>query len=209
MLARELHDELGQYLNVIKLDAVGLLRDDQRSSAGALHQRASAIVENCNHIHGALATLIRELRPAGLDELGLAAAVEHCVQTWRTRLPDLALELSISGDFDDTAGDHRGDLYRLVQEALTNVAKHAAAHRVDIRLERLAGGGAAADGIEVTVADDGVGTTAGAPTRGLGLIGMRERVMALQGKLAFTSTAGQGFELSARIPVPDDTGQQS
>src|SRR6185437_11394253 len=64
-LARELHDELGQYLNVIKLDAVGI-RDDLRVTQAAAHQRASTIVENCNHTHRALSTLMRELRPAGL-----------------------------------------------------------------------------------------------------------------------------------------------
>jgi signal transduction histidine kinase len=209
-LARELHDELGQYLNVIKLDAVGL-RDDQRASPAAVHQRTSAIVENCNHIHGTLATLIRELRPTGLDELGLAAAVEHCIQTWRTRLPDVSLRLSISGDFTTLPESIAVTLYRLVQEALTNVAKHAAAHQVAIRLERAGDGGVAGVGgerVEVTVADDGVGTAAGIPTRGLGLIGMRERVMALQGELAFTSMPGQGFELAARIPV-SNTGHEA
>jgi signal transduction histidine kinase len=206
-LARELHDELGQYLNVIKLDAVGL-RDDQRATAAAMHQRTSAIVENCNHIHGALATLIRELRPAGLDELGLAAALEHCVETWRTRLPDVSVGLSISGDFTTLPEAVAVTLYRLVQEALTNVAKHAAAHQVAIRLERAGDEGVGGERIEVTVADDGVGT-AGLPTRGLGLIGMRERVMALQGELAFASAPGQGFELSARIPVPADTRRES
>lgn len=60
--------------------------------------------------------------------------------------------------------------------------------------------------IEVTVADDGVGTAAGLPTRGLGLIGMRERVLALQGELVFTSAPGEGFELAARIPVASDGG---
>src|SRR5579883_1833424 len=97
-LARELHDELGQYLNVIKLDAVGI-RDDAQAAQTAMHRRASTIVENCNHIHGTLATLIRELRPTGLDELGLAAALEHCVETWRARLPEVCLRLSIAGDF--------------------------------------------------------------------------------------------------------------
>jgi glucose-6-phosphate-specific signal transduction histidine kinase len=97
-LARELHDELGQYLNVIKLDAVGI-RDASLASQAATHRRASTIVEICNHIHGTLATLIRELRPTGLDELGLAAALEHCVATWRPRLPDASLRLDIAGDF--------------------------------------------------------------------------------------------------------------
>jgi signal transduction histidine kinase len=207
-LARELHDELGQYLNVIKLDAVGL-RDEQRASPAAMQQRTSAIVENCNHIHVALATLIRELRPAGLDELGLAAAVEHCVQTWRTRLPDVSLELSINGDFTTLPETIAVTLYRLVQEALTNIAKHAAAHHVAVRLERAGDEGMGGERIEVTVADDGVGTAAGPPTRGLGLIGMRERVMALQGELAFASTPGKGFELAARIPVPPSMGNES
>lgn len=207
-LARELHDELGQYLNVIKLDAVGL-RDEQRASPAAMQQRTSAIVENCNHIHGALATLIRELRPAGLDELGLAAAVEHCVQTWRTHLPDVSLQLSISGDFTTLRESIAVTLYRLVQEALTNVAKHAAARHVAIRLQRTGDEGVGGERIEVTVADDGVGTAAGLPTRGLGLIGMRERVMALRGELAFASMPGKGFELAARIPVPSNMGSES
>jgi two-component system, NarL family, sensor histidine kinase UhpB len=207
-LARELHDELGQYLNVIKLDAVGL-RDDQRASSAAIHQRASAIVENCNHTHRALATLIRELRPAGLDELGLAAAVEHCVQTWRTRLPEVSLGLSINGDFTALPESVAVTLYRLVQEALTNVAKHAAARHVSIRLDRLDDGGANGDTIAVRVTDDGVGSAAVLPTRGLGLIGMRERVLALRGELAFTRSPGQGFELSARISVPSSTGRES
>ena len=207
-LARELHDELGQYLNVIKLDAVGI-RDGGQASEAATHRRASTIVENCNHIHGSLATLIRELRPTGLDELGLAAALEHCVETWRARLPGVSLRLSIAGDFTSLAESITVTLYRLVQEALTNVAKHAAASHVAVRLERGTGGGADDDRIELTVEDDGVGTSPGQPTRGLGLIGMRERVMALQGKLVFTSSPGRGFELSARIPVPPDAGHTS
>lgn len=207
-LARELHDELGQYLNVIKLDAVGL-RDDQRASPALMRQRASAIVENCNHIHGALAILIRELRPAGLDELGLAAAVEHCVQTWRTRLPQVSLALSTSGELTGLTESVAVTVYRLVQEALTNVAKHAAARSVAIHLVRVGNEGGADDGIEVTVTDDGVGAAGGQSSRGLGLIGMRERVMALHGELALTSTPGKGFELSARIPVPSGTGHHS
>lgn len=200
-LARELHDELGQYLNVIKLDAVGI-RDDQRPLPAATLSRASTIVENCNHIHGALATLMRELRPTGLDELGLAAALEHCIETWRARLPGVSLRLSITGDFATLPEAITVTLYRLVQEALTNVAKHAAARQVAIRLDRLASVEAQGEQISVTVQDDGVGSTAGLPTRGLGLIGMRERVLALEGTLALTSSPGQGFELAVKIPVP-------
>jgi signal transduction histidine kinase len=202
-LARELHDELGQYLNVIKLDAVGI-RDDSQASQAATHRRASTIVEICNHVHGALATLIRELRPTGLDELGLAAALEHCVSTWRARLPDASLQLDIAGDFSALPESIMVTLYRLVQEALTNVAKHAAAGHVNIRLERVAANGADGDRVLASVSDDGAGTSPELPTQGLGLIGMRERVMALHGSLVFTSSPGRGFELSARIPVPPE-----
>ena len=200
-LARELHDELGQYLNVIKLDAVGI-RDDQRGSTAMTHQRASTIVENCNHIHGAVTTLIRELRPTGLDELGLAAALEHCLETWRARLPAVTLRLSIVGDFTALPESIMVTLYRLVQEALTNIAKHSGARHVTVRLERRGAVRTDEDSIEATVLDDGVGAVATPPSRGLGLIGMRERVRALQGRLAVTSSPGRGFELSARIPVP-------
>lgn len=208
-LARELHDELGQYLNVIKLDAVGI-RNDTQASQTAMHRRASTIVENCNHIHGALATLIRELRPTGLDELGLAAALEHCVETWRIRLPGVSLRLSIAGDFTGLPESITVTLYRLVQEALTNIAKHAAASHVSVRLERAVAGGADGDRIDVTVVDDGIGVVPGLPSRGLGLIGMRERVISLQGKLTITSSPGQGFELAAQIPVsPPPSGHAS
>jgi two-component system, NarL family, sensor histidine kinase UhpB len=204
-LARELHDELGQYLNVIKLDAVGI-RDDGQVLPAASHRRATTIVENCNHIHGALASLIRELRPTGLDELGLAAALEHCLETWRPRLPGVSLRLDIAGDFSALPESITVTLYRLVQEALTNVAKHAAARNVDVRLERAGAPGGEGDRIEASVADDGVGTSPGLPTRGLGLMGMRERVRALRGELLFSSSPGSGFELCARIPVPPAAG---
>lgn len=199
-LARELHDELGQYLNVIKLDAVGV-RDDRGIDSAAARTRASAIVENCNHIHRTLATLIRELRPAGLDELGLSAAIEHCVQTWRTRLPEVALRLSVTGDLTALPADLALTVYRLVQEALTNVAKHAAAHRVDIHLDRVGASGRTDDVVTATIIDDGVGSDGAHSASGLGLIGMRERVKALHGELSVASRPGHGFRLSARIPI--------
>jgi two-component system, NarL family, sensor histidine kinase UhpB len=130
--------------------------------------------------------------------------LEHCVETWRARLPVASLRLDIAGDFSALPESVTVTLYRLVQEALTNVAKHAAASRVNVRLERTGGRGAENDSILASVSDDGVGVSAGAPTRGLGLIGMRERVMTLRGTLVFNSLPGRGFELSARIPVPPE-----
>ncbi len=199
-LARELHDELGQYLNVIKLDAVAI-RDGRLQGATSLHERAEAIVANCNHIHRALTSLIRQLRPVGLDELGLGAALEHCIDTWRPRLPDAQLSLELEGEFGDLAEAVTLTVYRVVQEALNNIAKHAAAGKVTMRLERAPAGAGAPDLVTVTVVDDGVGVDTTVPTQGLGLIGMRERVAALAGRLKVTSSPGRGFELQAQIPV--------
>ena len=204
-LARELHDELGQYLNVIKLDAVAFREGLAHGSSGhtsGLHERAEAIVANCNHIYAALTSLIRQLRPVGLDELGLAAALEHCVNTWRPRLPDVQLDLSLMGELDDLTEAVTLTVYRVLQEGLNNVAKHARARRVAMEVERTGEPGRPTGQlIRVTVADDGVGVDTQSPTQGLGLIGMRERVGALAGQMEVASVPGKGFELQVRIPV--------
>jgi two-component system sensor histidine kinase UhpB len=199
-LARELHDELGQYLNVIKLDAVAV-RDGRLTGATTLRERAEAIVANCNHIHAALTSLIRQLRPVGLDELGLGAALEHCIDTWRPRLPDVRLSLGLVGELGDLTEAVTLTVYRVVQEGLNNVAKHASAGEVTMQVERVSAGAGAPDLVTVTIADDGLGVDIKVPTQGLGLIGMRERVAALAGRLDVTSTPGRGFELKAQIPV--------
>jgi two-component system, NarL family, sensor histidine kinase UhpB len=199
-LARELHDELGQYLNVIKLDAVAM-RDGRLTGATTLHERAEAIVANCNHIHTALTSLIRQLRPVGLDELGLGAALEHCIDTWRPRLPDVQLSLELVGELADLTEAVTLTVYRVVQEALNNIAKHASAGRVTMRLQRTRADEGLPELVTVTVVDDGVGVDTTVPTQGLGLIGMRERVAALAGRLEVTSAPGGGFELQAQIPV--------
>jgi signal transduction histidine kinase len=199
-LARELHDELGQYLNVIKLDAVAI-RDGRLTDPTSLRAQAGAIVTNGNHIHTVLTSLIRQLRPVGLDELGLGAALEHCIDTWRPRLPDVRLNLELSGDFGDLTEAVTLTVYRVVQEGLNNVAKHAAAGQVTMRLERTPAGTGSPDFVTVAIADDGVGADTQVPTQGLGLIGMRERVAALAGHLEVSSTPGSGFQLKARIPV--------
>ena len=196
-LARELHDELGQYLNVIKLDAVAI-RDEREAERAILRERAEAIVANSNHIHGALTSLIRQLRPVGLDELGLGAALEHCVNTWRPRLVGVQLDLELAGDLADLSETLTLTLYRIFQEGLNNVAKHSRAGRVALEVRRVLG---PRDVITMRIADDGVGLEAAAPTQGLGLIGIRERVAALSGHLEVKSPPGGGFELVVEIPV--------
>lgn len=199
-LARELHDELGQYLNVIKLDAVGI-RDGRPGQDSLPQERAEAIVANCNHIHAALAALIRQLRPVGLDDLGLCAALEHCVATWRARLPGTQVDLEFVGDLDNLEEALTLTVYRFVQEGLNNVAKHSSARHVTLTVARTRMDPDGCGLIALTITDDGVGAAAAVPTTGLGLVGMRERVAALRGRLQVTTARGKGFQLSAEIPV--------
>ena len=208
-LARDLHDELGQYLNVMKLDAV-FIRDAGQGDEALVGTASRALIDNVDRIYAVVSNLIRQLRPVGFDELGIAAAIEYCVNEWRARLPDVTMDLSIVGDLRELVEIKRLALYRLVQESLTNIARHAHATRVSIRieragrLERVGLGMDAGDGFDevvVTIADNGRGLDLVAPRAGLGLVGMRERVAALGGRLKLTSRPGAGLEIAAAIPL--------
>ena len=198
-LARDLHDELGQYLNVIKLDAVSI-RDAASSGNDVAGNAARAVIENVDRVYGVVSSLIRQLRPVGFDELGIAAALENCVNDWRARLPEAVIELSIDGGFDDSNEIRALALFRLVQEALTNVARHSRATRVEIRVARIRRS-ETQEFIEVSIVDNGRGTDMEAPHTGLGLVGMRERVAAFGGSLTLAGACGAGFQVMASMPV--------
>jgi two-component system, NarL family, sensor histidine kinase UhpB len=198
-LAHDLHDELGQYVNAIKLDAVAIR--EASANVAALHAPACAMIANIDRVYDVLRGLIRELRPVGLDELGVLAALEHCINEWRSRLPETKVEMSSTGELD-SLGEARGlVIVRLVQEALTNIARHAHATQVRIRIDRTK----RPQGIEVMIADDGRGTDLRRPRTGLGLVGMRERVVALGGSIKLTSDRGQGFTVKVFLPLPSST----
>jgi signal transduction histidine kinase len=144
-------------------------------------------------VHTVVNNIIRRLRPAGLDELGLVAALENCVDHWRQRLPDTRFTLSVSGSLDDLGESMNLTIYRLIQEGLTNSFKHAGAQRIDINLSR-------ASDVLVTVADDGRGTAASSRS-GFGLSGMKERVELMGGTFSIESSAGRGFAIEARLPT--------
>ena len=203
-LARDLHDELGQYLNVIKLDAVSI-RDAPQSADPLVGAAARAMIENVDRIYAVVTSLIRQLRPAGFDELGVGAAIEHCVNDWRARLPEAGVELVIDPALGDLDEIRALALYRLVQEALTNVARHSGASRVEIRIGRQPS--ATQEIIEISIGDNGRGADLGAvdpgaaPIAGLGLVGMRERMAAFGGSVTLTSRPGTGFRITALLPV--------
>jgi signal transduction histidine kinase len=196
-LARELHDELGQYVNAIKIDAVEI-RENARRHELALERPATAIIDAANHVHRAVSDMIRRLRPVGLDDLGLTAALEHCVGGWRERLRGTTFDLRIDGDTDDFGDARNLALYRIAQEGLTNISKHAQATRVDIRLARHQAENGR-DEIVFSLFDDGVGGNG--KGAGFGLIGMRERVESLGGSLMIDTKPGGGFRIVARLPI--------
>lgn len=212
-LARELHDELGQYLNAIKIEAVALRNARALAVAPGAHDSdatsettsevtrsaAAAIIANADHVYGTVGALIRRLRPVGLDELGLAAALEHLVDGARARAPQTRFTLTIAGEIDDLGEAAELALYRLVQEGLTNCAKHAAAPAMSIEILRAPEPGG--ERIIVTLTDDGVGTDWSRQRDGLGLVGMRERIEALGGQLAVSTAPGRGFRVVASFPI--------
>jgi signal transduction histidine kinase len=217
-LARELHDELGQYLNAIKLDAVSICESGGRdptssadpssssdpassSDSPASTQASLSIIRSIDHVHAAVSDMIRRLRPVGLDELGLAAAIESCVDHWRQRLPSTRFCLIMHGELDALDEPVNLTLYRLIQEGLTNIYKHADARQVDIVLERLAAVHSGRDELHLSVADNGRGVDPGARPSGFGLSGMRERVEMAGGTFLVDSAPGRGFCFDARLPT--------
>jgi two-component system, NarL family, sensor histidine kinase UhpB len=204
-LARDLHDELGQTLNAIKLDAVAV-REVIPPAEAAARTAASAMIEHIDRVYAVVAGLIRQLRPVAFDELGVAAALEHCVGDWRHRLPSTRIQMGIECDLSRLDAVRALALFRLVQESLTNIARHAQARRVDIRI---AAAGEMSECIEATISDDGRGAELGLPGSGLGLIGMRERTAAFGGSLVLSSAPGAGFKVCATLPIAAATSDGS
>ena len=196
-LAREMHDELGQYLVAIRLDATAI-RDDLSSPPERTAKVAAAILSHADHVQAVVRDIIGRLRPAGLDELGLAAALENCIENWRRRLPGLDIRLLIRGDLDGIGEDRSLALYRLTQEAMVNVSRHAAASRMQIALidERDADGRRK---VHFSAEDDGRGATLTPRHGGFGLAGMRERVQSLGGTFLVDSQSGAGFRIQATV----------
>lgn len=196
--ARELHDETLQGMGAIRMRLAAARRGTREDLDAAVDE---AIEELTSHI-ASLRGLISELRPATLDEYGLAAAIEGLAAHHEVTS---GLEVAVEIDLCDEAGaplelepEFEDLLFRATQEALANVVRHARAERVEVKLGRALGG------VELVVADDGVGFDSEAPTDGLGLVGLGERVTMHRGQLAVRSLPGEGTILRVRLPLERD-----
>jgi len=191
-LARELHDETGQALTSILLGLKPLEQaaatDDDRAAAASLRELVVSTLQDVRR-------LAVELRPSALDDFGLVPALERLADTFRGQT-GMHVDLESNLGEERLPGDVETVLYRIVQEALTNVVKHARANRVSILLT-------AKDGaVAAVVEDDGLGFDPQATgDSGLGLVGMRERVGLVGGRLQIESAAGAGTTVVAQVPL--------
>jgi signal transduction histidine kinase len=195
-LSRELHDHVGQMLTALRLE-VGRLERTRTTADG----RFTQAVAECKSLVETMLRTVRDLalglRPSMLDDLGLQPALEWHVRDFRRRY-SLRVALSVTGDLSDLPDHVRTCAYRIVQEALTNCARHAQASQVDISVclqVHL---------LEVSVVDDGVGFDPTDRPRGLGLLGIEERVRELQGTFTIHSAPTHGTRLTVTLPASED-----
>jgi len=199
-LSRELHDEFGQCLAAINAVAASVTQtaEEEHPALAAEGRRLSRIAGDMMQ---ALRDILNRLRPAGIDELGLLESIQGLVAEYDNR--GARIELTTRGEFGHLSQAIAVSVYRIVQECLTNVSKHAGASHVSVVLERVDPAGVPGAGcIEVTVEDDGKsGRVALARGQGLGLLGMHERVTALGGELGLRVRDSGGLSVHARIPL--------
>jgi two-component system sensor histidine kinase UhpB len=201
-LARELHDELGQSISAIKAISISIARQPQ---AGArVREGAESIVAVCNRIYDTVRAMMNRLRPAVVDELGLRVGLERTVDDWNAHHEDAFCRLTAASEIDDLGEEIQIGVYRIVQECLTNVAKHAQANTVDVTVEV-----AERDATRLLllrVRDDGRGFDPAATPAGLGLGGVRERVQSLGGEMDIVAAAGSGVDIRITFPLDEAAG---
>ena len=190
-IARDIHDELGQSLTALRIDLDWLDEHPHDQGASAKVKRMSDIlVKTVDSVR----RITSRLRPGMLDDLGLAAAIEWQVEQFAAR-KGIPCELKMNRDDFELDERLSISIYRIIQEALTNVLRHAAASRVQVALVQNEGE------IALEVRDDGKGFQSASKQRSYGLLGIKERVHILGGKVNIESEAGRGTLLRANIPL--------
>ena len=195
-IARELHDELGQALTALKMD-VGFLRERLATADEETREKLASMQLLLDGTVAATRRISADLRPLVLDDLGLVAGADWLVQSFinRTGVP---CELVIGHGDLDLRDPHATTLFRVLQESLTNIAKHSDAKQVEVILEREGGE------VILTVHDNGRGFSTADPARpgSFGLMGLRERAALLDGTVCIDSAPGKGTRIELRLPAP-------
>ena len=196
-LSRELHDEMGQCLTAIQADAESI-KDSATKDKTRIFTSADAILKVSAHIYDVVHSMMHLLRPSVLDNLGLVEALKEEIETWKKRNPKINCNYAFDGDLS-SLGEHTNiSIYRIVQECLTNITKYASATKVNIVLKN------DTENLNLLISDDGVGMDTDSNIHdsghGLGLIGMRERIQALNGMFSYETSVGKGFHIFIHIP---------
>lgn len=200
-LARELHDELGQYVTAIKTFAVAIANKTKANNASPgmtdIESHARVIVSAANQIYDGMHNIIRQLRPGALDNLGLAETLKDLVATYQTQNSSIKINLQLKGDLQGLGETVSINLYRIVQESLNNALKYAEASAIDINLTKTKTGE-----LQLNIKDNGIGMDIEAvdQTNHFGLLGMRERAQALHGTFNVDAAANLGTTIYINIP---------
>ncbi len=190
-LARDIHDEIGQYLTAINVDATVIMG---AKSLTLVQESAKAISDVAKKMMDIVRDILQRLRPDALDELGLGAALWELVDAWRQRSREVSTSVSIAKNLDKVDEVTAIAVYRIVQESLTNVSKHSNAKRLRLEVK------SENNVIHIHVEDDGRGFSVNVKTQGYGLAGMRERVLGLGGEVAIKSELTHGTSIMVKIP---------
>ncbi len=203
-IARELHDELAQGITAVRALAGAIVQ--RTAEQPALHGPAQSIVAVTGQMQDGVRTILHRLRPQqGNCNPGADETLQRYLQGWQQHYPDIALDMTLAAGPTPISDELVQAVMRIVQEGLTNVARHAAATRVEVALRRLQVG--EDSWLELVLADNGrgLGTPSSAAGCGFGLAGMRERVLALAGEIQFDTAAGGGTRLCVRLPATNIT----
>lgn len=197
-LANDLHDECGQTLTALQF-GIETLRSSLPGSASVPAQQCNQLVDLTSRLSDHVRRLTAQLLPAVLENSGIGETSRWHVQQLRRQRPDLQVDLWIAEEEARPSSEVETTLYRILQEGVNNVLEHARASQVKIRLR-------CGDTCELTIEDDGIGfdpgeVWTGDSPRGLGLLGMRERVASHHGRFTIDSAPGQGTVLRALLPA--------
>jgi two-component system sensor histidine kinase UhpB len=193
ILAQELHDEFGQSITAIKA-VLASIEQTKHQDSEALKNSARIIGTFSDRMYEVARRMMRQLRPAILDEFGLISALQDMIDDWNSRHEDVFCYFEFNGKFDELGEEVNISIYRVIQESLTNIIKHAQATDVTVCLQRVKNDPAYTFGVKLLIKDNGIGFDE-TNHRGLGLLGMRERVEALKGSFAMKSATNEGVEI--------------
>ncbi len=207
ILAFELHDELGQWLTAIRSENEVILNNTEKDSIISIS--AYAIKECIQQMHEVIRSMLHKLRPVLLDTLGLSEALLDLKKQWCSHHPQTILEFKLECDLTKLSEPLSIVVFRLIQESLNNICSHSEATWAQISLCLETVKNSAVDFLLLHIEDNGKGYDINKKYSGLGLLGMRERVIAMGGTLSVRSALNEGTEINIRLPIEHSNNEKT